>query len=99
MYLPIATLLMGASFPSTAPATLPPPVGSQVKLMQKMKEDANKIKQMGLQHHRAVSQLRKEHRKHENQVRRQLSLCLRHSTGEMLFSTVSRFYYPYLSLS
>ena len=41
----------------------------QVKLMQKMKEDANKMKQMGLQHHRAVSQLRKEHRKHENQVR------------------------------
>ena len=40
----------------------------QVKLMQKMKEDANKMKQMGLQHHRAVSQLRKEHRKHENQV-------------------------------
>ncbi|KAF0304360.1 Kinesin-like protein KIF21A [Amphibalanus amphitrite] len=41
----------------------------KVKLMQKMKEDANKIKQMGLQHHRAVSQLRKEHRKHENQIK------------------------------
>ncbi|XP_037086600.1 LOW QUALITY PROTEIN: kinesin-like protein KIF21A [Pollicipes pollicipes] len=42
---------------------------TKVKLMQKMKEDANKMKQMGLQHHRAVSQLRKEHRKHENQIK------------------------------
>ena len=36
--------------------------------MQRMKEDANKMKQMDLQHHRAMSQLKKEHRKHENTV-------------------------------
>ena len=47
------------------PLRLPP---IQVKLMQRMKEDANKMKQMDLQHHRAISQLRKEHRKHENTV-------------------------------
>ncbi|XP_037070286.1 LOW QUALITY PROTEIN: kinesin-like protein KIF21A [Pollicipes pollicipes] len=42
---------------------------AKVKLMQRMKEDANKMKQMDLQHHRAMSQLKKEHRKHESQIK------------------------------
>ncbi|XP_043246554.1 kinesin-like protein KIF21A isoform X2 [Amphibalanus amphitrite] len=42
---------------------------TKVKLMQRMKDDANKMKQMDLQHHRAMSQLKKEHRKHENTIK------------------------------
>jgi kinesin family protein 4/21/27 len=41
----------------------------QVKLMQKMKEDANRHKEIELKRTREIAQLRKESRKRENEIR------------------------------